>query len=122
MTTLKCLPPAPARCEHRETRPAHNTAVTTARAPRLTLATAMATEPQINDEAATQPLVSATVGDRCVSCGAPMSSDQRYCVACGERRGKPRFSLSAGETPGALPSSELAPAGASASSPAPRAP
>jgi hypothetical protein len=82
----------------------------------------MATEPRINDEPATQPLVSATVGDRCVSCGAPMSSDQRYCVACGERRGKPRFSLSAGETPGALPSSELAPAGASASSPAPRAP
>jgi hypothetical protein len=80
----------------------------------------MATEPQINDEPATQPLVSATVGDRCVSCGTPMSSDQRYCVACGERRGKPRFSLPAGGTAGALPSTEPAPA--SASPPAPRAP
>jgi hypothetical protein len=80
----------------------------------------MATEPQITDEPATQPLVSATVGDRCVSCGTPMSSDQRYCVACGERRGKPRFSLPAGGTAGALPSTELAPA--SASPPAPRAP
>jgi hypothetical protein len=80
----------------------------------------MATEPQINHEPATQPLVSATVGDRCVSCGTPMSSDQRYCVACGERRGKPRFSLPVGGTAGALPSTELAPA--SASPPAPRAP
>ncbi|HEX3831370.1 MAG TPA: zinc ribbon domain-containing protein [Solirubrobacteraceae bacterium] len=80
----------------------------------------MASEPQINDEPATQPLVSATVGDRCVSCGTPMSSDQRYCVACGERRGKPRFSLPAGGTVGSPPSTELAPA--SASPPAPRAP
>jgi hypothetical protein len=80
----------------------------------------MATEPQINDESATQPLVSATVGDRCVSCGTPMSSDQRYCVACGERRGKPRFSLPAGGGAGAVPSTEVAPA--SASPPAPRAP
>jgi hypothetical protein len=80
----------------------------------------MATEPQVNDEPATHPLLSATVGDRCVSCGTPMSSDQRYCVACGERRGKPRFALPAGGTAGALPSTEIAPA--SASPPAPRAP
>jgi hypothetical protein len=40
-----------------------------------------------------EALVSGTVGDRCVNCGAPLSSDQRYCVVCGERRGAPRFSL-----------------------------
>jgi hypothetical protein len=42
-----------------------------------------------------EALVSGTVGDRCVNCGAPLSSDQRYCVVCGERRGAPRFSLPA---------------------------
>jgi hypothetical protein len=30
-------------------------------------------------------------GDRCVSCGAPMASDQRYCLECGRRRGDPRL-------------------------------
>ena len=45
--------------------------------------------------APTEALVSGTVGDRCVNCGAPLSSDQRYCVVCGERRGAPRFSLPA---------------------------
>jgi hypothetical protein len=44
-------------------------------------------------EAPAQQLGLAAVGDRCVSCGAPLSSDQRYCVNCGERRSKPRFSL-----------------------------
>jgi hypothetical protein len=86
----------------------------------------MSTGPQINDEPATheqatQPLVSATTGDRCVSCGTPLSSDQRYCVACGERLGKPRFSLPAGGTAGSLPSSERTDTAAS-SPPAPRAP
>jgi hypothetical protein len=33
-------------------------------------------------------------GDRCPSCGAPLASDQRYCIECGQRRGKPRFSAS----------------------------
>jgi hypothetical protein len=32
-------------------------------------------------------------GDHCVNCGAPLASDQRYCVTCGERRGTPRFAL-----------------------------
>lgn len=82
----------------------------------------MATEPQINDGPATQPLVSAKVGDRCVSCGTPMSSDQRYCVACGERRGKPRFSIPAGTTGSVPPSSEPAAAGASGAPPARHAP
>ncbi len=55
----------------------------------------MATAPENTEtsEPPTQPLVSGTVGDRCVSCATPLTSDQRYCVACGERRGKPRFSL-----------------------------
>jgi len=43
----------------------------------------------------TQHLVGATVGDRCATCGAPMASDQHYCINCGERRGKPRFGLGA---------------------------
>ncbi len=48
-----------------------------------------------DEGAPTEALVSSTVGDRCVNCGAPLSSDQRYCVACGERRGQPRFVLPA---------------------------
>jgi hypothetical protein len=30
-------------------------------------------------------------GERCPSCGAPMSNDQRYCLECGQRRGDPRL-------------------------------
>jgi hypothetical protein len=54
----------------------------------------MATESPETRELA-DGLVSGTVGDRCVSCGTPLSSDQRYCVVCGERRGAPRFALPA---------------------------
>jgi hypothetical protein len=32
-------------------------------------------------------------GIECDSCGTPMAPDQRYCVECGTRRGKPRFAL-----------------------------
>lgn len=32
-------------------------------------------------------------GDRCQNCHAPLAVDQRYCVHCGTRRGKSRFSL-----------------------------
>jgi hypothetical protein len=46
-----------------------------------------------SSDAPTQQIELASVGDRCVSCGTPLSSDQRYCVNCGERRAKPRFSL-----------------------------
>jgi len=77
---------------------------------------------QINDEPQTQPLVSATTGDRCVGCGTPLSSDQRYCVACGERRGKPRFSLPAGGSAGSLRSSDAAVTTVSAPPPPPRVP
>jgi hypothetical protein len=52
-------------------------------------------------EAATGELLTAAVGDRCTSCQAPFAPDQHYCVNCGERRGKPRFSLAAMTTPAA---------------------
>jgi hypothetical protein len=41
-------------------------------------------------------LLAAAVGDTCSNCGAQLAPDQRYCVECGERRGKPRFSLASG--------------------------
>jgi hypothetical protein len=43
----------------------------------------------------TVPLVRAGATDRCSSCGAHLAVDQRYCVECGERRGRPRFNLTA---------------------------
>jgi hypothetical protein len=46
-------------------------------------------------EEPTRPLAVAAAGDHCVNCGVPLASDQRYCVNCGERRGKPRFTLAA---------------------------
>jgi hypothetical protein len=45
------------------------------------------------DEGPTQQFVGATVGDRCAACGTPMATDQKYCLNCGERRGKARFPL-----------------------------
>jgi hypothetical protein len=30
-------------------------------------------------------------GDNCPNCGASLASDQRYCLACGQRRGDPRL-------------------------------
>jgi hypothetical protein len=44
-------------------------------------------------EAAPTELVSGAVGDRCAKCNAALASDQRYCVNCGERRGKARFDV-----------------------------
>lgn len=44
-------------------------------------------------DAPTQQLVAGTVGDRCSNCGVPMVSDQHYCLNCGERRGRARFSF-----------------------------
>jgi hypothetical protein len=37
-------------------------------------------------------LVTGVVGDRCTNCQTPLAPDQRYCVNCGERRGRARFS------------------------------
>src|ERR1700693_5697303 len=44
------------------------------------------------DDAPTTELVTGVVGDRCANCQAPLAPDQRYCVSCGERRGRARFS------------------------------
>jgi hypothetical protein len=41
----------------------------------------------------TPQLSVAGASDHCTNCGAPLASEQRYCVVCGERRGKPRFAL-----------------------------
>jgi hypothetical protein len=46
-----------------------------------------------SSEEPTRQLSVAGASDHCANCGAPLASDQRYCVNCGERRGKPRFSL-----------------------------
>ena len=45
--------------------------------------------------AASEPTANLLVssGDRCTNCGAALAVDQRYCVECGTRRGKPRFSI-----------------------------
>ncbi len=38
-------------------------------------------------------LVTAAVGDRCANCQVALATDQLYCLNCGERRGKGRFSV-----------------------------
>ena len=38
-------------------------------------------------------LLTSQPSDRCANCGSPLAPDQRYCVECGERRGKARFSF-----------------------------
>jgi len=40
---------------------------------------------------ADQPTLALPTGEQCAACGSPLARDQRYCVACGERRGKPRL-------------------------------
>jgi hypothetical protein len=47
----------------------------------------------VDRAAPTGRLVAGTMGERCVTCSAPLASDQRYCVHCGARRGKARFSF-----------------------------
>jgi hypothetical protein len=46
-------------------------------------------------EASTRQVIVGQVGDTCVSCEAPLASDQRYCLKCGERRGRSRFGAAA---------------------------
>ena len=50
-------------------------------------------------EEPTRPLSVAGGSDQCVNCGAALATDQRYCVNCGERRGKPRFTLAGPSEP-----------------------
>ncbi len=47
------------------------------------------------DTGPTRHLFGGPVGDRCVTCDGPLASDQRYCLNCGERRGKSGFAAAA---------------------------
>jgi hypothetical protein len=61
----------------------------------------------------TRELLTGGGGDRCSNCQAPLASDQRYCINCGERRGTARVAF-------ATPASEPATARATqATQPAP---
>jgi hypothetical protein len=66
----------------------------------------------------TRQLVGAAVGDRCVTCGAPLASDQRYCLNCGERRGKSRFPPASAGAQTTSAGAQAASAGAQATQPA----
>jgi hypothetical protein len=70
--------------------------------------TALAIDPTTaaEQEPATQDLLAAPAGERCANCEAPLASDQRYCVECGQRRSGPRFSF---ETLTAPPATTPAP-------------
>ncbi len=46
------------------------------------------TTPEGGDE---QPTLALPTGEQCGACGAQLARDQRYCVECGVRRGKPRL-------------------------------
>ena len=55
---------------------------------------------QTSPEAPTRQLVAGAIADRCANCGTPLAPDQRYCISCGERRGRPRFPVpAAGPSP-----------------------
>lgn len=62
------------------------------RSNRLAQADTVAQAPPVV-EAPTRQMVSATGGEQCTNCGAPLATDQFYCLNCGERRGKARFSF-----------------------------
>jgi hypothetical protein len=40
--------------------------------------------------------LAALAGDSCANCAAPLASDQRYCLECGERNGEPRVPAMSG--------------------------
>ena len=73
--------------------------------------TGPAPAPDANPAGSGPPLLMSTPADRCSVCSAEMAADQRYCVECGTRRGKARFTLAGGSTSVA--------AGAAAPSPGP---
>jgi hypothetical protein len=58
---------------------------------------------------AVHPSLITSIRERCSACGAAMTSDQRYCVECGERNGPARVPLTngpsqpAGEAPATRP-------------------
>lgn len=47
-------------------------------------------------------LIATSGGGRCANCQAPMASDQRYCLSCGARRGRPRFPVASSTEPVAV--------------------
>src|SRR5215472_13520984 len=58
-------------------------------------------EPSIEDAPTVAPapiLTGAGASDTCANCGSRLAPDQRYCVECGERRGKARYTLSGSTT------------------------
>jgi hypothetical protein len=55
--------------------------------------------PDPEDVDTNRDLLSSAVGDRCSNCQAPLASDQRYCVNCGQRRGKARFAFDTSVAP-----------------------
>lgn len=57
-----------------------------------------------------QPLFGSD-GEPCTSCGAPLASDQRYCLACGARRGAARLPFRDILQQQAATSTELLPTG-----------
>lgn len=64
-----------------------------------------------NQDGATEPVTQVVVGsvsDACANCGAPLASDQRYCVNCGQRRGKSRFAVANESQPPAPPLTRVA--------------
>lgn len=69
-----------------------NTLVTNCSQPGNTAARGTVTIAQNLPETVT-PIRSSAVqtGDICASCGAPLATDQRYCLECGQRRGDPRL-------------------------------
>ena len=51
-------------------------------------------------DAPTEQLLTGPLGDQCANCGAVMAADQRYCLTCGERRGRSRFAAGSAPAPG----------------------
>ena len=51
-------------------------------------------------DAPTEQLLTGPLGDQCANCGAVMAADQRYCLHCGERRGRSRFAAGSAPVPG----------------------
>jgi hypothetical protein len=66
-----------------------------------------ATRSTHEDQPTRQMVAAAGVSDRCANCGAPLASDQRYCVNCGERRGKARYSVASMAAPAAAETSTV---------------
>jgi hypothetical protein len=54
------------------------------------------TEPMEPVAPAPASSLAALAGDSCASCAAPLASDQRYCLECGERNGEPRVPAMSG--------------------------